>query len=142
MTIEELSKKINDSFENIRKITGSTEDKYIDLILEPDFKEDPNKIFDTVKEYDYQLSLYFHQLKPEEVLDRILCSDNFEETILELLELQGQKAYKIGMNNGELDIDIFNMKLKKETFTEIKKKKSKLRFNSYGKNTLNIKEMR
>jgi hypothetical protein len=78
-------------------------------------------------------------LKPQEILDKVLYSDDFEETLLELLELKWQKAYKIGMSNGELDIDIFNINLNKEKFKAMKKKE--LRFTLYGNNTLNIKEV-
>lgn len=86
----------------------------------------------TIKEY--------HQLKPQEVLDKILYSDDFEATLLELLELKDQKAYKIGMSDCELDIDIFNIEIDSETFKAMKKKKSELRFNLHHANILNIEE--
>jgi hypothetical protein len=87
-----------------------------------------------------ELSKKEKPLTQQEVLDKILYSDDFEETLLELLNLKYQKAYKIGLDDCGLNIDILDIKIDSETFKALKK--SGLRFYLNSKNTLNIKEMR
>jgi len=138
ITTEELREKLLSRFDCIKSIHP-----YIKGYLLIEFKPEnvPSEIEDiesAVKEYGYVANFTVYQLKNTEVLDRILHSDDFEDTLIELMDFQPQKYYKINLTNYGLDIDIFDITIDSQLFKSLKKKG--LIFKSYGKNTLNIRE--
>ncbi len=144
MELKEFSEKIVDSNDGIDKMDFDTTREIIWINVSPyrkqkiELKEIRNLVESEFP--NYEVIMLYTQLTLQEILDKILYSNDFEETLLELLDLNGQKSYKINMTNCGLDIDIFDIKIDSQLFKALKK--SELEFYLNSKNTLNIKEMR
>lgn len=138
MEMHELCNKISNTYQGIEEIKCFASLNQIVIFFE---KEREPHVYDEIEamaeENGYRAIFDVHRLNPQEVLDKILYSDDFEEVLMELLDLKHQNSYKINMTNCGLDIDIFDIKIDSQLFKALKK--SELRFNLHGKNTLNIK---
>jgi len=140
MELKEFSEKMLSRFNCIKSIQSYVMGHFLITFKPDNVPDEMEDIESAVKEYGCVANFTVHQLKNTEVLDKVLYSNDFEETLLELLNLKCQKAYKIGLDDCGLNIDIFDIKIDSETFKALKK--SGLRFYLNSKNTLNIKEMR
>ena len=138
MKEEEFIEKMLSRFDCIKSIKTYVMGEFLILFKPDNVPAEIEDIESVVKEYGYVANFAVYQLKNTEVLDRILHSDDFEDTLIELMDFQPQKYYKINLTNYGLDIDIFDITIDSQLFKSLKKKG--LIFKSYGKNTLNIRE--
>jgi hypothetical protein len=137
MEAKEFIEKMLIRFDCIKKIQSYGLGHFL-IIFKPDKVPDGRQDLESaLKEYGCVANFEVHQLKNTEVLHKILYSDDFEKTLLELMDFKYQKSYKINMTHCELDIDIFDIKIDSQLYKALKKKG--LRFSLDGKNTLNIK---
>ena len=126
-----------------------SEDKEYTILLRQDkpISEEQMRIAESVIAEKYKLKKVTVKIdpnppvfQPDEILDMILNSKDFESTLTELMDLENQRYYKINLSNTELDIDIYALNMNSEIFKKIKPHKDRLRFNLHSKNTLNIEE--